>query len=46
MIPINAKVASQTMFVTIKTSGKLTTPKTKAIQAPTTADVPICIFFG
>ena len=42
MIPMNANVASQTMFVTTNTSEKLTTPRTKANTAPMSALVPIC----
>ena len=46
MIPIKAKVASQTIFVTSKTSLILTTPKIKATIAPKMAVVPICKPFG
>ena len=42
IIPINAKVASQTIFVTVITSSKLTTPKIRAVIAPNIAVVPIC----
>ena len=42
IIPINAKVASQTMLVTTSTSAKLTTSKSKAKIAPMMAVVPIC----
>jgi hypothetical protein len=41
IIPINAKVASQTIFVTSKTSLKVTTPNISAIKAPKIALVPI-----
>jgi len=46
IIPINDKVASQTISVTINTSLKVTTPKTKATIAPITAVVPICKSLG
>jgi hypothetical protein len=38
---IYAKVASQTIFVTSKTSLKVTTPNISAIKAPKIALVPI-----
>ena len=41
MIPIKLNVASQTIELTISTSEKDTTPKSKATRAPITADVPI-----